>query len=176
MATWTPSLLETISERLKDHRYWTGRSCSDLGAERGLHLVVFAEPFLRFVLEGKKTVDSRFSTRRCAPYEVVHRGDVVLIKRSGGPIVAVAEVGQVWFYEIDKKALYHIKSRFGPLLCADDPGFWESKTKSCYATLMQLDRVQSITPVPCPKRDRRSWVVLSAVDTSLELSFDWPTV
>ena len=85
--------------------------------------------------------------------------------------MAIAEVGQVWFYEVDKKALYSIKAKFGPLLCAEDSDFWESKAKSCYATLMQFHRVEAIPPVPCPKRDRRSWVVLNPSETSLQLNF-----
>ena len=170
MPDWTPSFLETISERLKCQDYWSSRLAPDARLEHGLHLAVFVEPFLQFVLEGKKTVDSRFSVHKRAPYEAVRRGDTVLIKGSGGPVVAVAEVGQAWFYEIDKKALYSIKAKFGPLLCADDPDFWKSKIESCYATLIQFHRVEAIPPVPCSKRDRRGWVVLNPTE-SLQLDF-----
>src|SRR5688572_14494747 len=65
-----------------------------------LHLGVFVEPFLGYMLDGRKTVESRFSTRRFAPYHRAERGDVVLIKRSGGPIVGVCRVVDAWFYRL----------------------------------------------------------------------------
>lgn len=83
-----------------------------------------------------------------------------MIKMSGGPIVAVAEVSKVWFYELDKKGLDVIRTRFGRQLCIDDPEFWQRKAAACYGTLMQFAWVKAVEPVPCPKRDRRGWVVL----------------
>lgn len=41
----------------------------------GLHLAVFVEPYLGYILEGKKTVESRFGMRRSAPYGQVAAGD-----------------------------------------------------------------------------------------------------
>jgi len=123
-------------------------------------LAVFVEPFLSFLLEGRKTIESRFSVNRCAPYHSVKAGDLVVIKMSGGPIVAVAEVSRVWFYELDEKGLDIIRTRFGRQLCIDDPEFWERKAAACYGTLMQFAWIKAVEPVPCLKRDRRGWVVL----------------
>ena len=125
-----------------------------------VHLAVFVEPFLPFLLDGTKTVESRFSVNRCAPYKAVRPADVIPVKRKGGPIVAVAEVANVWFYELDKQTLRFIRSRFGLALGVVDSSFWKSKSNACYATLMQLAQVELITPLTCPKRDRRGWVVI----------------
>jgi hypothetical protein len=125
-----------------------------------VHLAVFVQPFLQFVLEGRKTVESRFSINRCPPYECVESRDLVLIKQSGGPIVAVAEVSDVWYYELDASAREFIRTRFANQLCIDGTDFWESKSASCYATLIQFSRVEKVEPIPCLKRDRRGWVVL----------------
>jgi hypothetical protein len=160
MTSWTTSLFNAVSDRLKHRPRWQNSLRSNSSSEHAIHLAVFVEPFLQFVLDGKKTVDSRFSLNRCAPYKAVHEGDLILIKRSGGPIVAVADVSKTWFYELDKQALSVIKARFGPSLCIDDTSFWKSKSNACFATLIQLGEIESITPIGCLKRDRRGWVVV----------------
>jgi hypothetical protein len=90
----------------------------------------------------------------------VKAGDLVFIKGSGGPVRAVAQVANVWSYELDEGQLETVKHKFGPLLCVED-AFWRSKANSCYATLMKFSRVQSFEPVKCEKKDRRGWVVLN---------------
>ena len=173
MPEWTSSLVDTLSTYLQPHPYWGPRLFNSSAAGTAvIHLAVFVEPFLQFVLDGTKTVESRFSANRCAPYQSVRPGDVVLLKQSSGPVVAIAEVSQVWFYELDSSAWRLIKQRFGPLLRIENQEFWERKSSACFATLMRLDRVESIPPVACAKRDRRGWVVLDW-STAQEQSFTW---
>jgi hypothetical protein len=160
MTAWTSFLVDAVANELKLRPRWRDRVQLNGSPESAIHLAVFIEPFLQFVLDGKKTVESRFSVNRCAPYNAVRSGDLILIKRSGGPIVGVAEVSKTWFYELDKPALRSIRTRFGSLLCVEDSSFWDSKSNSCYATLIQLGQVESITPITCLKRDRRGWVVI----------------
>ena len=62
---------------------------------KSLHLAVFTEPFLTFLMAGKKTVDPRVSQNGCPPYDQVAPGDVVLLKRSGDEIVGLAHVSCV---------------------------------------------------------------------------------
>lgn len=163
MPEWKSSLVDAVSLRLEAHPYW-GHRLSQVAnprrESRTIHLAVFIEPFLQFVLDGTKTVESRFSMYRCAPYQAVEPGDALLLKKSAGPIIAVAEVSKVWYYELDSKAWHTIKTRFGPLLRIEDPTFWQRKASSCFATLMHLERVEQFRPVACSKKDRRGWVVL----------------
>ena len=49
--------------------------------EAGLHLAVLLEPFCSWLLVGTKTIESRFSRVRCAPYGTLSEGDVVVVKR-----------------------------------------------------------------------------------------------
>jgi len=74
-------------------------------------------------------------------------------------VVAVAEISEVWYYELDRDAWAMIRSKFDRFLRIDDPQFWERKSGSCYATLMRLEHVEGIAPFECGKRDRRGWVV-----------------
>ncbi|MEB3885519.1 ASCH domain-containing protein [Lyngbya sp. CCY1209] len=135
-----------------------------------LHLAIFVEPYLQFVLEGKKTVESRFSTRRFAPYNKVQKGDVVLLKRSSGPILGICQISYVWFYELDPQSWHTIRQEFSQALCAQDPEFWKAREAASYATLMRVNNVKAIEPIKFTKRDRRGWVVLHKSSGQLELN------
>jgi hypothetical protein len=135
----------------------------------GVHLGILVEPYLQFVLEGRKTIESRFSARRCAPYMRVRRGDIVLLKRSGGPVVGICQIAHVWFYRLDPQSWRDIRTEFAQALCAQDPQFWKERESASFATLMRIEHVRSITPLPWTKRDRRGWVVLHSGHAQLGL-------
>jgi hypothetical protein len=125
-----------------------------------IHLAVFLEPFLRYVLDGSKTVESRFSVRGAPPYRRAAAGDILLLKRSGGPIVGICRAADVWHYELNARSWRQIERRFGRALRVEDSGFLEQKSHTSFATLIRLDRVLSIPAVGCQKKDRRGWVVV----------------
>jgi cytidylate kinase len=128
--------------------------------EVGVHLAIFVEPFLKFVLEGRKTIESRFSLTRRAPFKQVQPGDVVILKRSGGPIVGVCRVAQTWFYVLDPKSWKHVREEFAQRLCAEDPAFWSTRSCAKYATLLRIENVRALQPFRVSKKDRRGWLVL----------------
>ena len=112
-------------------------------------------------LEGSKTVESRFSRHRIAPYGAVHSGDVVLLKRSAAKTVTgICIVRKVWFYQLNSDKLELIRNYFATALRADDYSFWEKHKSARFATLMRIAEVYPLPPIQVPKRDRRGWVVL----------------
>jgi hypothetical protein len=126
---------------------------------KSLHVAVLLEPYLTYILEGRKTVESRFSVRPVAPYRRVGRSDVVLLKEPAGPIVAACEVAAVWSYHLDPESWDEVKDRFGGPLCAEG-SFWQDRRNAEYATLMRIQAVTRLPPLSIPKRDRRGWVIL----------------
>ena len=124
-----------------------------------IHLAVFAEPFLSMVLSGRKTIESRFSRNRCAPYGEIGDGDIVLIKEVAGPIRGLALARRTWCYELVTEPIDRIRYRFGPGIGGDDE-FWASRADAHYATLIKFDKPAAIAPVACDKRDRHGWVSL----------------
>ena len=123
------------------------------------HLAIFREPFLQLILQGRKTIESRFSMKRIAPFGVVRAGDVMLLKRSSGPIVAYCDIVRAEFFELDQFSLEQIRARYSDRLCAD-AAFWRARKRFRYASLLHIGKVQSVPPWYCEKRDRRAWVVL----------------
>jgi hypothetical protein len=128
---------------------------------RGLHLAVMGEPYLSMALAGVKTVESRLSRTRRAPWGVVARRDLLLLKKASGPVVGVAEVGEVWGYEVGEggRAVGEIRREFDGRV-RGEPAYWAARREARYATLLELARVEAIPGVECEKRDRNAWVVL----------------
>jgi hypothetical protein len=125
-----------------------------------VHLAIFVEPFLSYVLTGRKSVESRFSTMRCAPFGRVAVGDIILLKAASGPVKGVCEVADAWYFDLRSVPLRNLRERFSEAICATDDDFWRSREKCEYATLLKLRSVREVSPMPCPKRDRRGWVIL----------------
>ncbi|MDP2301913.1 MAG: hypothetical protein Q8N03_05770 [Ignavibacteria bacterium] len=136
-----------------------------------LHLGVFIEPFLTKILIGKKVWESRFSINRCPPYQRVNDGDILLIKKSGGPILGYSEIENVIYLELDTLSFDDLKQEYSELLCIEDPLFWETKRLASYMTIMKLSKFQKISPIDIVKRDRRGWVVLKPELEQFKLAF-----
>jgi hypothetical protein len=130
-----------------------------------IHLAVFQEPYLRYIIDGSKTIESRFSRNTCAPYGRVDTGDILLLKRSGGPVEALCRAADAWFYQLEPSSWSEIRHRFGKSLRVSDE-FLLSRAQACFATLIRIDEVYPVSPVSVNKRDRRGWVVLH--DTLLQ--------
>jgi len=134
-----------------------------------VHLGIFVEPYLGYVFDGTKTVESRFSVKRCDPFGVVNTGDVLLIKEAAGPIKGICKIGNVWSYRVEPETLVELQTRFQEAMCAEDPTFWNDRLDAGYATLMQIGNVSRIQPFEIDKRDRRGWVVVKRRTRQLQL-------
>ena len=126
-----------------------------------LHVAIFNEPYLTYILEGKKTVESRFSFVRCAPYEKVFAGDFILLKKAGGPVSGLCRADAAWFYKVDRKTLGEIRKEFAERICPADPGFWSDREGTLFATLISLTDVRRVQDFKIGKRDRRGWVIIT---------------
>ncbi|SRR6266702_8579539 len=173
MQTSHSSLVNALRSNLHGDTFWEGYLNQVTGRHYfpfALHLAVLVEPYLQFILDGRKTVESRFSTRRFPPYKSVQRGDVILLKRSGGPIMGLCQVADAWFYQLDPTSWKTIQEEFAQAICAQDPIFWKDREHASFATLIRIKHVRSLMPIQYNKRDRRGWVILQ--DVNEQLSFD----
>lgn len=125
----------------------------------GVHLAVFVEPYLSFLLHGQKTVESRFSINKHAPYEQVGDGDILVLKKSSGPVCGLCRITNVWFYRLDASSWLEIE-RYAQALCMDGSVFWQKKRGASFATLMHVEAVQRLEEFDIDKDDPRSWVVV----------------
>jgi len=124
-----------------------------------VHVAVMREPWLKLVLDGQKTIESRFSRTPVAPHGVVQAGDLVLFKRPAGPLCGTGKISGVEFHELRDGTAEELRARHSRDLCADD-AFWLERSNARYVTLMMLTQVREIPEIYVNKRDRRGWVVL----------------
>jgi ASC-1-like (ASCH) protein len=123
------------------------------------HLAVLYKPYLDLILEGKKTIEARFSKVKIAPFRHVDTGDKILLKESGGPVRGEAVVKDVKYYEgLTPGKIEEIVHSFKDGLRIKKD-FLQQKIHSKYATLIFLENVREVPPYYIRKKDRRGWVL-----------------
>lgn len=113
------------------------------------------------ILQGKKTLETRFSLTRQPPFARVNVGETIFLKVTGGPIVASAQVDRVWFYSgLTLDEIVRLKAEYNDLVQASGE-YWRQKQHSRYATFIALRDVRRMEPTClADKKDRRAWVTL----------------
>ena len=161
---WKDKLLKKLALDLKNDDEWRiyiEKLKSDY-PEIGIHLAVFSEPILSELLAGNKSVESRFSTNRISPFGRIYSGDVVLVKKSGGPVIAVFVTGSISSHSnLTPTKIASIRNQYSESLgLTVDNSFWKEKENSKYGTLVTIKRFREVSPYFIDKKDRTGWVVL----------------
>ncbi|MCL0058952.1 DUF4186 family protein [Dehalococcoidia bacterium] len=124
-----------------------------------IHLAILYKDYLDLILEGKKTIEARFSKVKCPPYGRVSIGDKILLKETGGPIRGEATVSVVKYFDnLAPSRVVHIVNKYKEQLQIKD-NFLNQKLDSNYLTLIFLKDVVEVSPYFINKRDRRGWIV-----------------
>ncbi len=123
-----------------------------------LHVAVMTEPYFSLVLAGKKTMESRFSQRKIAPWGKVAAGDTVILKKSGGGYAGIFEAGSVQFLQPKNRTdVLAIRAAWNDRLCIED-GFWQAKADSRYVTLIGIINLCSFEKFFLPCSNRQAWI------------------
>lgn len=157
----TSGLISHLTEQLGDDEAWRPALDALKRGDVSLHLAVLTKPFLGPLLDGIKTIESRFSRVRGAPYSVLRPGDIVAVKKPGGPVIGAFQAGQVRSYQMTPELLGKIRARFGQEIQAHEDKFWDDHAESRYGTLIDVRHPRRLAGLPFPKRDRRGWAVLT---------------
>lgn len=105
----------------------------DLTRASNVHIAIMSEPFLSYVFEGRKTIESRFSLNKIAPYDKVKLGDIVSME--AGPIVGCFTISWAKSFDLQKYPITEIAKEYGTQICGDEV-FWSRRSNKRYATLM----------------------------------------
>jgi hypothetical protein len=126
-----------------------------------LHLAILTEPFYSWLLDGTKTIESRFSRVRCAPYGTLAEGDVIVVKKTGGTVTGAFQAGHVRSYQLTPQRIAQLRDKYADQICATDNEFWQQRADCTYATLVHVTHIQPLPGLAFPKKDRRGWVQLT---------------
>lgn len=131
------------------------------------HLAILHKGVIDAILAGQKTIESRFSEKKIAPFGVIGVGDLIFMKEPGGDIIGQFRVRKVFNYEgLTEKDVTKIFADFGKEISwgkeEEEKAFFESKKSSKYGTLIFIGESERLitSPVIFKKADRRPWVVL----------------
>ncbi len=152
---WARDIFKSVNRALFDDPFWRNH----FPQSPRVHLAVLREPYLTLILMKRKTIESRFSITRRAPYQSVRPNDTLLLKLSSGPILGIARIDQADFYPLNPSTLSTLIQEFSHHLAVPN-NFWKSQHHKRYATLVHLSNVRSLPSIPCHKPDRRAWVIL----------------
>ena len=149
-------IIQQLSVQLANDKQWQHYLNKFTG---DIHLAILQEPYLTYILQGTKTVESRFAKVKYAPFNQVAIGDILVLKQSGGSIKAICKATAVWFYELTPTTLNAIKRKFEKNIQPEEPNsFWKTRTKCKVATLIKISDVTTIPHLEIKKKDRRGWV------------------
>ncbi len=114
------------------------------------HVAIMREDwnFIPKIVEGEKTIESRWYLSRKAPWGKVKKGDTVYFKNSGGPVWAKASVRKVLeFEDLDPQKVRKILreyGKFGRLGFSDIRRCGEMYKSKKYCILIFLERAKKV--------------------------------
>lgn len=114
------------------------------------------------ILSGKKTIETRFSKAKIAPFGQVAVGDLVYMKPPGEEIIGQFRVKKVFCYKgFDLSDLSSLSNLYKKEIAAEEE-YWEKKKDSKFATLIFIGESERFitSPIRIKKSDMRGWVVL----------------
>lgn len=126
-----------------------------------IHIAILKPGYIRDILAGRKTIESRLTKTRQPPFGKVEPGERLYLKASGGPFMATAVAGQVHSFEdTSPDDINRVRDRFGKQIGGDD-AYWESKRDSRYVTLVELTDIKPVDTGPDYKKAyMKAWYVL----------------
>lgn len=124
------------------------------------HIAILKEPFFSMVLDGTKTIESRWSMHKIAPYNKVSVGDEILLKQTGKDVTATAVVKKVKFYELTPQKVEDIRLKYGKEIGTDKFENWQDTLQKKYCTLIWLQDVKQIKPLKVPRSNGSGWIIV----------------
>lgn len=131
------------------------------------HLAILPRLAIKAIILGEKTIETRFSKKKIAPFGLVSVGDIVYMKPPGEELAGQFQVTKVISIEgISDKDWDWIKSEFGEKSSfgsiAEMKNYFKDHAGSRYATIIDIGKVEQFvtSPIRIEKKDLRGWVVI----------------
>ena len=132
------------------------------------HIAILRQPFYDMILSGEKTIESRFSMNKCAPYKRVSIGDVVWFKETGKPVTVRAIVKDVKYFETTPEIIEEIRKTYGKEIGTDRFEDWQETCKKNFCTLVWIKDVKRVPPINVPRSNGAGWIILNGSLGSIE--------
>ena len=126
-----------------------------------VHVAILLRPYIRLILSGRKTIESRLTRTSRAPYRAIEPGERIFFKASSGPYMATAVADAIEFHDkLTPGKVHDLRRRLNDRVCGDGR-FWRFKRDSRYATFITLRDVEPTDAGPkMPPSQGLAWFVL----------------
>jgi ASC-1-like (ASCH) protein len=125
-----------------------------------IHVAILKRPYLKLILSGRKTVESRLTRTTQPPYNTIATGERIFLKASSGPFMATALAGTIEQHDsLTPADITKLRKRLDKTVCGNDE-YWQMKRESRYAVFVQLTRVEPIDVGPAYPKSMRAWHVV----------------
>lgn len=126
-----------------------------------IHVAILKREYLRMVLTGQKTVESRLAKVRCPPIGMVKPGERLFFKASGGAFMATALAESVHDYaDQSPDQIDALCEQWNPAVCGP-PEYWHDRRDRPFATMIRLHHVEPLEVGPkFAVQNMRAWYVL----------------
>lgn len=131
------------------------------------HLAIMDKNTIEKILNGTKTIETRFSKNRITPYNKVKKDELVYLKESGGDILAVFKIGKVLFFkDLTGDKILEIKNKYNKFINAPD-SYFDYKKDCKYGTLIFITNSKPITPITIFKKNRLAFLTVNSIINDL---------
>ena len=131
------------------------------------HVAFMKQEFLQMILDGTKTIESRWYRHKKDPYGRISMGDVVYFKGVGKPVTLKADVAKVMFFEgLDAPTINDILMEYGERIGVDE-SFIDAVGESNYCILVFLTNIARIIPFEINKKgygNQAAWIVVEDIE------------
>ena len=125
------------------------------------HLAILRQPFLDMILSGEKTIESRWSMHKIAPYNKLSIGDEILLKETSKDVIATAKVKDFKYFELTPQLADEIKQKYGKEIGVYKFENWENYRNKKYCTLIWLENVERVKPFKVKRSNGAGWIVIN---------------
>lgn len=131
-----------------------------------IHIAIVRGEYAEPILIGTKTIESRLTKTRKAPFGRIRIGERIYFKKSSGPFFATAIVSAVHEFEsLTEQLVEDLRELFDDRVLGGDV-YWSQRSGSRFAVFVELDRVEPVGYGPSYRDlvaigSRDAWHVLS---------------
>lgn len=131
------------------------------------HLAILTKPAIEAILMGKKTIETRFSRHKIAPFGRVEVGDLIYIKPPGEDLIGQFKAKKIiYFAGLEEKDMEEIFRKYDKQIGVGDQKinkqYQTDKKYSKFGTLIFIEQSERFitAPIKIKKKDLRGWVVI----------------
>ena len=110
------------------------------------------------ILKKEKTIESRWSVHKIAPYNKVNIGDTLYLKETGKNVYYKAKCSDVKFFELNKETVDMIKEKYNEYIKIKD--FSECYNKN-YCTLVWISNIEKINEMKVKRSNGAGCIIMN---------------